>query len=116
MAENANDPVTAPRKVTIESVEEEIARTRQRLTVTLAQLNGDARALINPNTPVVVAPAGRRDAVDTVAAGLRTAGRIGALARPGTSGPFGMLRAATGLTMFLFRSGMAWRAGSRKRR
>ena len=50
--------VTAPRKATVESVEEEIARTRERLSVTLTQLNGDVRALLNPNTPVTIAPAG----------------------------------------------------------
>jgi hypothetical protein len=115
MAENASEHVTA-RKPTIESVEEDISRTRDRLSVTLTQLNGDVRALLNPGTPVVIAPAGNRDAVDKVAAGLRTAGRISSLARPRTAGPLGILTAATGLTVFLFRSGIARRIWSRKRR
>jgi hypothetical protein len=116
MAENASHAVTAPRKTTVESVEEEIARTRERLSVTLTQLNGDVRALLNPNTPVMIAPVGDRDATDKVAAGLRTAGQINALARPRKAGPFGMLRAVTGLTVFLFGSGIAPRVWRRKRR
>ena len=116
MAENASDPVTPPRKATVESVEEEIARTRVRLSATLSQLNGDARALLNPNTPVTIAPAGNRDAADRVASGLRTAGQISALARPRKEGPLGILTAVTGLTIFLVRSAIARRLRNRKRR
>lgn len=116
MAEHASDHVTAPRKATVESVEEEIARTRERLSVTLIQLNGDVRALLDPTTPVTIAPAGDRDAADKVAAGLRTAGRISALARPRKAGFLGIVTAVTGLTVFLFRSGIAGRISNWKKR
>ena len=109
MAENASGPVTTPQKATVESVHEEIARTRERLSVTLAQLNGDVRALLNPNTPVTIAPPGHRDAADKVAAGLRTAGQISALAHPGKARPFRILRVVIGLTAFLTHTGIGRR-------
>ena len=115
MAQDAGGTMTAPRKATVESVEEEIARTRERLMLTLTQINGDVRALLDPDAAVVIAPAGNRDAVDKVAVGLRTAGQITALARPAKAGPFGVVRAVTGLTVFLLGSGLVRRLWQRKR-
>lgn len=117
MADKASDDVRAqqPRKATVESVEEEIARARQRLSVTLIQLNDDVRALLDPKIPVSLAPIDHREAAHT-AAGPRSAGRNSALARFRKARPLGILTAVTGLTVFLFRSGIARRVWNRKKR
>jgi hypothetical protein len=114
MAENASHAVPVPPASTVESVEANIARTRERLSLTLTALNGDVRALLDAETPVVLPPPGHRDAAATVATGLRTAGQIRALARTAKAGPMGL--ATISLTLFLFRSGMARRVWNRKRR
>lgn len=109
MAENAS--AVTP---TVKSIEAEIARTRERLSVTLTGLNGDVRALLDPEMPVLIAPAGHRDAVEKVAVGLRSAGQISALVRPRKAGGFGILRAVAGLIVWLFRSGAPQRLWSRR--
>jgi hypothetical protein len=116
MAENRTHAVTVPPASTVASVEADIARTRERLSFTLTALNGDVRALLDPETPVILPPPGNRDAADTVAAGLRTVGQIRALARPGQAGPLRLVTIVTGVTVFLFRSGVARRVWNRKRR
>jgi hypothetical protein len=116
MAEDAGDAVKAPRPATVEAVEADIARTRERLSVTMTALNGEVRVLLNPDLPVTLAPAGNRDAADKVAVGLRAAGRIRALARQRHAGRVGTVAAVVGLTVFLFRSGIARRIWHRKER
>jgi hypothetical protein len=107
MAENAGDDMTTPPKATVESFEAEIARTRQRLSVTLGALNGDLRALLNPDIAIAIDSAGHRDAADKVAVGLRTAGQIRALVRPKRGGYLGIATTAASVAIFLFRSGIA---------
>ena len=60
----------------VEVVEADIVHTRERLAMTLAGLNAEVRALLDPNTPVALASAGTRDLTQTIAVGLRTTGRF----------------------------------------
>ena len=116
MAENASHAVTVPPKATVTSVEADIARTRERLSLTLTALDGEVRALLDPDRPVALPPPGNRDAADKVATALRTAGQIRALARPAKAGRLGIVAIVTGLTVFLFRSVIARRVRNRKGR
>jgi hypothetical protein len=117
MAESASDELktqqSPPPRASIEAVEADIAHTRERLAMTLAGLNAEVRALLDPDTPVTLNPAGTRDITDKIAVGLRTTGQIRALARVRTLRPLGVM---TGLGVFLVRSGIARRLWNRQRR
>jgi hypothetical protein len=117
MAEGASDelktqPPSQPR-ASVEAVEADIVHTRERLSLTLAGLNAEVRALLDPNTPVTLASGGTRDAAHKIAVGLRTMRQIRALARVRTFGPLGVV---AGLGVFLFRSGLTRRLWNQKRR
>ena len=116
MAEGASDELKTQQpsqpRASVEAVEADIVHTRERLAMTLAGLNAEVHALLDPNTPVTLASGGTRDVTDKIAAGLRTTGQIRALARVRTFGPLGVV---TGLGVFLFRSGIARRLWNRKR-
>jgi hypothetical protein len=120
MAEGARDELRARQPTThnsrVEAVEADIVRTRERLSLALTALNGEVRALLDPNTSVTLASADTRDVADKIAAGLRATGQMSALARARKSGPFGILTAATGLGVFLFRVGPARLIWNRKKR
>jgi hypothetical protein len=116
MAEGTSDELKARQRsqprASVEAVEADIVHTRERLALTLAGLNAQVHALLDPDNPVVLASGGTRDVTDTIALGLRTTGQIRALARLRT---FGVLRVVTGLGVFLFRSGIARRLWNRQR-
>jgi hypothetical protein len=116
MAEGTSDELNIRQpsqpRATVEAVEADVVHTRERLALTLAGLNAQVHALLDPDTPVALASGGTRDVADTIALGLRTTGQIRALARLRT---FGLLRVVTGLGVFLFRSGIARRLWNRQR-
>jgi hypothetical protein len=113
MAEGAGDKLKTPSpqpREHVEALAADIAQTRERLSTTLAGLNAEVRALLDPSTPVSLALAGTRDVADKLALAIRTTGQVRALARVRRFGPVG---AVTGLTVFLFRSGLVRRFWNR---
>lgn len=122
MAQGAGDelrpqaPVTAQSSLSpLEECEANIARTRERLSVTLTALNGEVHALLDPDTPISLSSGGS-DSVDLVAVGLRTTGQLRAIARTGKLGGFAIVTVLAGLGLFLYRSGIARRLWGRKQR
>jgi hypothetical protein len=120
MAEGSDDTGTvkaaAAEPPTVESLEAEIARIRERLSTAVARLDLESRALLDLQTPAPAVPPGGPDAAYVVAAGLRGIGQLRAMVRSGTAARLGIAVAAVGVTALLVRSVLGRRSRRRSSR